>query len=93
MESPDQAEQPLRRVKRGRPPKVAAVEPTIQPDSDAGHVIDALRYACEGARRTTREYAMRIWNGQSPDLPVSDRVARINAALLAQGYLDNFTAP
>ena len=76
MESTNQAEQPLRSVKRGRPPKVAAVETPIQPDNDAGN-----------------EYAMRIWNGQSPDLPVSDRVARINAALLAQGYPDNFTAP
>ena len=74
MESTNQAEQPLRRVKRGRPPKVAAVETPIE--TDAGN-----------------EYAMRIWDGQSPDLPVSDRVARINAALLAQGYPDNFTAP
>lgn len=75
MESTNQAEQPLRSVKRGRPLKVA-VETPIEPANDAGN-----------------EYAMRIWNGQSPDLPVSDRVARINAALLAQGYPDNFTAP
>lgn len=73
MESADQTGQPLRSVKRGRQPKVAAVE---LPVSDAGN-----------------EYAMRIWNGQSPDLPVSDRVARINAALQAQGYPDNFQAP
>lgn len=73
MDATNQAEQPLRSVKRGRPPKVAAepIEPT-----NAG-----------------QEYAMRIWNGQSPDLPISERVARINAALLAQGYADNFAAP
>lgn len=29
--------------------------------------------------------ALRIWNGQSPDLPVSDRVERIVNALKAQG--------
>ena len=86
MESTNQAEQPLRSVKRGRPPKVAAVEPTIQPD---GIVVAGL--GTDG--NAGNEYAMRIWDGQSPDLPVSDRVARINAALLAQGYPDNFTAP
>lgn len=75
MDATNQAEQPLRSVRRGRPPKVAAESP-IESTSSAG-----------------QEYALRIWNGQSPDLPISERVARINAALLAQGYPDNFTAP
>jgi hypothetical protein len=36
-------------------------------------------------------YANRIWEGQSPDLPVSDRIARIHAALIAQGMDTNVT--
>lgn len=38
-------------------------------------------------------YANRIWEGQSPDLPVSDRIARIHAALTAQGMDTNVTLP
>ena len=38
-------------------------------------------------------YANRIWEGQSPDLPVSDRIARIRAALTAQGMDTNVTLP
>lgn len=38
-------------------------------------------------------YANRIWEGQSPDLPVSDRIARIHAALIAQGMDTNVTLP
>jgi hypothetical protein len=38
-------------------------------------------------------YAERIWAGQSPDLPVSDRIARIHAALTAQGMDTNVTLP
>lgn len=30
-------------------------------------------------------YALRIWNGQSPDVAVIDRVARVASGLKAQG--------
>lgn len=30
--------------------------------------------------------ALRIWEGQSPDLPLNERVKRIVAALNAQGF-------
>lgn len=76
MDATNQVEQPVRSVKRGRPPKVTAVEMPIEApaeESSAGN-----------------EYAMRIWDGQSPDLPVSERVARINAALIAQGFPGDF---
>lgn len=37
--------------------------------------------------------ATRIWEGQSPDLPVSDRVQRIVNALKAQGLGIDVTLP
>lgn len=37
--------------------------------------------------------ATRIWDGQSPDLPVSDRVQRIVNALKAQGLGIDVTLP
>lgn len=33
-------------------------------------------------------YALRIWNGQSPDLPMHDRVGRVKDGLTAQGWGD-----
>ena len=32
------------------------------------------------------DLALRIWDGQSPDLPLNERVKRIAAALNAQGF-------
>lgn len=38
--------------------------------------------------------ALRIWEGQSPDLPLIERVTRIKNALLAKGYeLDGLNLP
>lgn len=39
----------------------------------------------QAAELPEQTLALRIWNGQSPDLPVSDRVERIVNALKAQG--------
>jgi hypothetical protein len=38
--------------------------------------------------------ALRIWDGQSPDLPLIERVHRIKNALIAKGFeLDGLTLP
>jgi hypothetical protein len=31
------------------------------------------------------EYALRVWRGQTPDLPRAERIRRVQAALEAQG--------
>ena len=70
MESTDQAQQPLRSVKRGRPAKNLVK-------------ADDLK----GADPVAAAYAVRVWNGQSPDLPVADRIDRVLIALRAQNLL------
>lgn len=32
-------------------------------------------------------YAVRVWNGQSPDLPIAERIERVLAALKGQNLL------
>ena len=81
MDATNQTAEPLRSVRRGRPPKVAAVEMPIKAPVE----IVVVQAADAGL-----EYGQRIWDGQSPDLPVSERVARINAALIAQGFPGDF---
>lgn len=73
MDATNQAEQPLRSVKRGRPAKVVPVVQDV-----------------ESAQQSL---ATRIWEGQSPDLPVSDRVQRIVNALKAQNLGLDITLP
>lgn len=39
-------------------------------------------------------YALRIWSGQSPDLPRAERIARVAAGLAGQGMsMDGVTLP
>jgi len=52
----------VRRVKRGRPARVSAIE---QPSP-------------------AKAYAMRVWAGQSVDVPPAERLARVHAALVGQ---------
>lgn len=74
MDTTDKIEQPVRGVRRGRPPKVAeAVEPEV---NDAAQSL-----------------AIRIWDGQSPDVSVIERVARIAVALKDQGFGVDVTLP
>ena len=40
-----------------------------------------------GANYKASEYACRVWNGQSPDLPIAERVSRVIAALKGQNLL------
>lgn len=70
MDATNQAEQPLRSVRRGRPAKSAVK-------------ADDLK----GVDPVAAEYAVRVWNGQSPDLPVSERIDRVLNALRAQKLL------
>ena len=68
----------LHRVKRGRPAKVAAVElPAVAP-------VEVTRQ---------QGHALRIWNGQSVDVPVVERVRRIVAGLTEQGLPLDITLP
>lgn len=71
MESADQTQHQVHRMKRGRPPKTIEVVP-----ADKG---DAARI------NAAQAYAERIWNGQSPDLPRVERISRVRAGLERQG--------
>ena len=61
----------VHRVKRGRPAKAAAVE------AKQLNGVDPIAAA----------YAVRVWNGQSPDVPVGERIARVIRALEGQNML------
>lgn len=47
----------------------------------------------DGMREKMNAYALRVWNGQSPDLPVRERHARIIAALRGQGFSGEVDLP
>lgn len=53
--------------------------------------VAAIETPATNEPSASQAYAERIWEGQSPDLPVSDRIARIHAALTAQGMDTNVT--
>ena len=40
----------------------------------------------DAGRESAQSYAMRVWAGQSPDLKRSERIGRVESALLGQGY-------
>lgn len=69
--------------KRGRPTNAeraarqAVAEPVINGDTSR-EPEDVLPTKAQG-------YAQRVWNGQSPELPRSIRLARVKAALEGQG--------
>lgn len=68
--------------RRGRPPKAKAEEAL-----SADRAMDAYRAAhpeIEAAKQA-QEYALRLWNNQSPDLSRHERLGRISDALKAQG--------
>lgn len=41
----------------------------------------------------SQDLANRIWDGQSPDLPIHERVGRIINALIARGFELTITLP
>lgn len=89
MEQTTNPETKLRRV--GRPRK-AVLEGAEVPQGDTdeavayaqsiGHTYDTPKATIDSAAQA---YAMRVWLGQSPDVAVIDRVARVVAALRGQG--------
>lgn len=75
MEQTPKTETQLRRV--GRPPKVA-VHLTDEPQPIPAS--ESFAAACNAAQA----YAMRIWSGQSQDVPRAERVRRVAAGLEGQ---------
>lgn len=53
-------------------------------------VLDSAALAAHDARRIDlmNAHALRIWDGQSIDLPRAERIERIKAGLIEQGYAD-----
>ena len=76
MEQAIEGAEPLHRVKGkpGRKPKSKFVEE-----------IAADRLG--GCDPKAAAYAVRVWNGQSPDLPIADRIERVMNALRGQNLL------
>lgn len=70
MDETTEIEHEVHSVKRGRKPKSAPVS-----------VVDVV----ETDTAAAQAYANRIWVGQSPDLLVPDRIARVHSGLIAQG--------
>ena len=76
MEQAIEGAEPLHRVKGkpGRKPKSKFVEE-----------IAADRLG--GCDPKAAAYAVRVWNGQSPDLPIAERIERVVNALRGQNLL------
>lgn len=70
----------VHRVKRGRPAK--AVEAPAIAESAITPIDDAAQ-----------AYALRIWGGQSADVPVHERVERVVNGLRGQGLSIDVTLP
>lgn len=79
MEQTIEGADSVHRVKRGPKPKVAAIEaPAVEPSTN-----DAAQ-----------TYAMRVWGGQSVDVPRHERIERCMNALRGQNLpTDGLTFP
>lgn len=74
MEQALEGAKQVHRVKRGRPAKVAAIEaPVSEPVYTFTHV-----------QTPAQDYAMRVWGGQSVDVPPAERIERCMNALRGQ---------
>ena len=76
MDATDQDTKPLRRV--GRPRKVLE-------GADAGEATIEVVAVALVSINPAQAYADRVWSGQSPDVPVAERLERVRAALAGQG--------
>lgn len=77
MEQAIEGAEQVHRVKRGRPAKVAAIEAPVV-DLGEGTRIDLAPFI------DAQNYAMRVWNGQSVDVPRAERIERCMNALRGQ---------
>lgn len=66
--------------RRGRPPKAAFPEGEIRPD-----VMERMVRPSLNIDPRAQAYALRVWNGQSPDVPRNERLRRVKLALEGQG--------
>lgn len=65
-------------VEMARPKKVVEeIQEAPTTNQDWHDVIDKMN-----------EYAARVWDGQSVDLPKHERLRRVTEALKGQGYID-----
>ena len=76
MDATDQDTKPLRRV--GRPRKVLE-------GADVVETVEVAEVAPVVSINPAQAYADRVWSGQSPDVPVAERLQRVRAALAGQG--------
>ena len=75
MDATDQDTKPLRRV--GRPRKVLE-------GADVVETVEVAEVAPVVSNDKAQAYADRVWSGQSPDVPVAERLSRVRAALAGQ---------
>jgi hypothetical protein len=75
MDATDQDTKPLRRV--GRPRKVLE-------GADVVETVEVAEVAPVVFNDKAQAYADRVWCGQSPDVPVAERMERVRAALAGQ---------
>lgn len=73
--------------RRGRPPKAKLLEQAVeaitpenvhQSEWEVVHRVPDMTDAAQA-------YALRVWNGQSPDVPRNERLRRVAKALEGQG--------
>ena len=76
MDATDQDTKPLRRV--GRPRKVLE-------GADVVETVEVAEVAPVVSINPAQAYADRVWSGQSPDVPIAERLERVRAALAGQG--------
>ena len=56
--------------------------------------VEVVAPVVASATEAAQSYAMRIWNGQSPDLLRHERIERVTRGLEAQGMsMDNVVLP
>lgn len=71
---------------------VHRMKPGRKPQSPKPQIIKAEELlSCDSKAAA---YAVRVWNGQSPDVPVAERIERVMNALRGQNLLtDGLTFP
>lgn len=47
-------------------------------------VLMARDVICDAEQHKAQAYALRVWNGQSPNVPRNERIKRVKAALVGQ---------